>query len=411
MDETLVEVPLGEVLSRLRPEQFVRRQKQKTVAVPEAVPTVFASRLSPPVANFSPAAPAKIEINRERDDAEGNRLLVSSIKRDVSARIVAPATAALPTPAPMIPIAPTRDQPIRVLPMPAGLTSPVAISHAPTTGSEAVKMSLVSVARNWPDPIRQEIMTHHVAGFLNVPFAQLETAMRQAKPAFRWKELRSWVAPAPLATLTEQDDLLLELPLAVVTPLFMARRSSGAAPKSLAAAPEIPDLFLARKTSPPPAPATAAPPAPVETRPAEPSLAGMVIPAVVPVSPAPIKASVALGSPPMPSDLVRRACQLSGVSGALLVSLDGLVIASQLPAGVNAETAAAFLPRMYSRLGEYTRELKLGEPGHMEMLAGNVPVQVFKVSNAYFAILGRPAEPLPKMQLSALAGQLLQRTH
>ena len=78
---------------------------------------------------------------------------------------------------------------------------------------------------------------------------------------------------------------------------------------------------------------------------------------------------------------------------------------------MNAETAAGFLPQVYSRLGQYTRELKLGDPSQVEMLVGKIPLQIYKCPHAYFAVLGKAAEPLPKLQLSALAGQLTPRTN
>ncbi len=97
------------------------------------------------------------------------------------------------------------------------------------------------------------------------------------------------------------------------------------------------------------------------------------------------------------------------MSGALIATPDGLVIASQLPPTLHAETAAGFLPQIYSRLSQYTRELKLGEPSQVELLVESVPLQVYKTSQAYFAVLGRAAEPLPKLQLNALANQLSAR--
>ena len=69
---------------------------------------------------------------------------------------------------------------------------------------------------------------------------------------------------------------------------------------------------------------------------------------------APDKLTLARSSP-LPTELVQRACHLSGVTGALIATPDGLVIASQLPSSMNAEMAAGFLPQVYSRLGQYTR--------------------------------------------------------
>ena len=78
---------------------------------------------------------------------------------------------------------------------------------------------------------------------------------------------------------------------------------------------------------------------------------------------------------------------------------------------MKAETAAGFLPQIFNRLNQYTRELKLGDPSQVEVLVGQVPLQIIKTNGVYFAVLGKSAEPLPKLQLIALANQLSQPTH
>jgi len=125
----------------------------------------------------------------------------------------------------------------------------------------------------------------------------------------------------------------------------------------------------------------------------------------------PLDRLTAARSSPLPTQLVQRACHLSGVSGALLATADGLVIASQVAQGMSAEAIAAFLPEIYGRLNQYTRELKLGDPTNIELVAGNIPLQIFKVANTFYALFGKAAEPLPKLQLSALAAQLSQPQH
>jgi predicted regulator of Ras-like GTPase activity (Roadblock/LC7/MglB family) len=99
------------------------------------------------------------------------------------------------------------------------------------------------------------------------------------------------------------------------------------------------------------------------------------------------------------------------VAGALVATLDGLIIASQLPNSMNSETAAAFLPQIFTRLGQYTRELKLGDPSEVEMLVGKVPLQIYRTPYCFFAVLGKATEPLPKLQLAALAAQIPARTN
>jgi predicted regulator of Ras-like GTPase activity (Roadblock/LC7/MglB family) len=267
-------------------------------------------------------------------------------------------------------------------------------------------------------------MRTHLAASVQIPFAELEAAMKQGKAVFKWKQIRLWMGSPLSQALSEHDDLNLELPLAVLTPLFLARLSSKGPTQKVAARPEFPDVFSARKegesSEPQPVPAASpAVPAPqsFEQRITE-SFAAAVAPAKAPTAPPVAKPAASAPDPltlarsnPLPAELVHKACQLSGVAGALVVTTDGLIIASQLPPGMNAETAAGFLPQIYGRLGQYTRELKLGDPSHVEMLVGNIPLQIYRGHSAYFAVLGKAAEPLPKLQLNSLASQLSHRTN
>jgi predicted regulator of Ras-like GTPase activity (Roadblock/LC7/MglB family) len=261
-------------------------------------------------------------------------------------------------------------------------------------------------------------MASHLAASIAIPFPDLEQAMKRGKVLFTWKQLRLWMSPKPSNALTEHDAVSLELPLSVLTPLFLARRSGSASPRKLAAVQDIPDVFQVRKSE-----AAAPAPEPQQATTQDSGRSPLPEPVVIPFEqsaqistpprpvPTPLDKLTAARSSAGPTELVQRACQLSGVAGALLTTPDGLVIASQLPASLSAETAAAFLPQIYSRLGQYTRELKLGDPAQVEMLVGNIPLLIFRLANAFFAVLGKAAEPMPKLQLSALAAQLSARSN
>lgn len=431
VDESQVEVPLAEVLQRLRPDQFIRRQGQKSLHVPEQVPAVFASRQGGAANRSAAPAPApKLPVAREHDDAASSRILARSVQDRPStpSPFITPAAPVSPAPAiPAVarastPAAPSALRPPAPAPVAVALPAPLEAAEL-STDPEGIKVPLIALAKSWPDAVRKELMNSHVGAMLSLPLSLLEPAMKQGKVAFKWRQLRAWAKPTPLSSLEEHDSLLLELPLPVLIPLFLARRAPPATGRSTPAVADIPDLFPARKTQAQPVPVPSAaklaePPVPVEAKPPPPAVPSVAVMEPLPIrmtapSPAPTAPERPTPAPTgvLPAEVIRRACQLTGVSGALLASGEGLVIASQLPNGINAETAAAFLPRMYGRLAEYTRELKLGEPSQLEMLAGTIPMQVFKLSNAYLAVLGKPAEPLPKSQLSVLVGQLSHRTH
>ena len=107
-----------------------------------------------------------------------------------------------------------------------------------------------------------------------------------------------------------------------------------------------------------------------------------------------------------PAEVIPRTASLPGVAGALLAMQDGLLVNSQLPPNLRGETMAAFLPQVFGRLNQYTKEIQLGEPSSIEVRVGGVPFAIFKSGNIYFAVLGRAGESLPEAQLQIIATQL-----
>ena len=107
-----------------------------------------------------------------------------------------------------------------------------------------------------------------------------------------------------------------------------------------------------------------------------------------------------------PKEVVVRAAALPGVAGAVVAMQDGLRVASQVPAELNADTLAAFLPQIFERVNQSTRELRMGALNNINFTVGNVPWKIFRVNAVYFAAFGCADEPLPTAQLAALAAEL-----
>jgi len=103
---------------------------------------------------------------------------------------------------------------------------------------------------------------------------------------------------------------------------------------------------------------------------------------------------------------VERALALPGVAGAVVALPDGLRVASRVPAELNADTLAAFLPQIFDRVGQSTRELRMGALNNFNFTVGNVPWRIFRVNAVYFAAFGNAGEALPGAQLAALAAEL-----
>jgi len=107
-----------------------------------------------------------------------------------------------------------------------------------------------------------------------------------------------------------------------------------------------------------------------------------------------------------PSEIVQKTSALRGVAGALIAMQDGLLVAGHLPPGLNAETIAAFLPQMHSRMTQYSKELKFGEANNLTLIVDDVPLKIFKTGGVFFTVLGRPGESLPDPHLNIVAAQL-----
>jgi predicted regulator of Ras-like GTPase activity (Roadblock/LC7/MglB family) len=107
-----------------------------------------------------------------------------------------------------------------------------------------------------------------------------------------------------------------------------------------------------------------------------------------------------------PSEIVFRAMELPGVAGVVIALPDGLKVASQIPADLNGDTLAAFLPQIFARVNQCSRELRMGDLNNLSFTVGNVPWKIFRVNAVYFAAFGRASEALPSVQLAALAIEL-----
>ena len=81
-------------------------------------------------------------------------------------------------------------------------------------------------------------------------------------------------------------------------------------------------------------------------------------------------------------------------------------MASQIPPELNGDTLAAFLPQIFSKVSQTTRELRMGELNNLNFTVGNVPWKIFRVNAIFFAAFGRAGEALPTGQLVALAAEL-----
>jgi predicted regulator of Ras-like GTPase activity (Roadblock/LC7/MglB family) len=110
-----------------------------------------------------------------------------------------------------------------------------------------------------------------------------------------------------------------------------------------------------------------------------------------------------------PQEVVEWILTLPGVAGALLASNDGLLVAGQLPAPLEAETMAAFLPQILMRVGICSEEIRLGTLRSVMLLVGQTQCAMFKAGALCLGVLGQPGKTLPAAALERMAGELAKQ--
>lgn len=465
-DAVLVALPLGEVLSRINLAKLARRADQQVVQVPEDITSPFgpdgrgltllsaekpagnSTRFIKPANAGQPKSPSPLGPIPPRATAPAPP---SPAVVPVPARIVTPpapetpitpiapipfqsgSTAAPPKPVPGIPIArpvtpvssPVPPPPAKI--KPAGgngqgfvpiVETFVPSPSVPVSGASAaaagdcLTVPVTSLMNNWPQTIRLELaQMAAVESAVAFPLDVLEKGLRAGKVAFPWKLLRAWMRPVVPPHVSAHDAATLEIPLSVIAPLFVSRRSALLTGQRKVAVDEnIPDLFFNGVPSASSGISNAAPvnaPVPVKTPDTNYYVWGDTddtSPSVEPAAVAP--ASEVAQHFTTPNEVVQRAMALEGVVGALVALPDGLKVASEVPKELNADTLAAFLPQLFGKVSQASKELRMGELNNLSFTVGNVPWRIFRVHSVYFAAFGRAGQSLPKAQLTALAAEL-----
>lgn len=335
---------------------------------------------------------------------------------------------------------------------------------APGTEHSVIPVALGAISETWPEGLLREIAQQGLTDArVALPVDAVETGLKRGKVTFNWKALRSWIRPALPPASSAHDAAELELPLKVLAPLFISRKQSAqqSQQQRLSVDAEIPNLFFGFPQPETPAPAAFTPapaPAPIPFAPTPPptitpsaaAAAAAAAASAAAAFAAESAASAAAAFTPKPvaqkpvdtnyyiwddasdttqlhiealrrggaasteftkryaspNEIVSRAAALDGVAGALIALPDGLMVASRIPMDLNADTLAAFLPQLFNKVSQCTKELRMGELNNLNFTVGNVPWKIFRVNAIFFAVFGRPAQPLPTAQLAALAAEL-----
>ena len=357
----------------------------------------------------------------------------------------------------------TNGAPKPASPIPAPAPAAPVASAAPVTPatpipmeSTAIAAPLATLSEHWPEGLRLEIIQSDLANAqVLLPADLIEPALKRGRITFTWQNLRSLIKPTP-PSASVHDGIELELPLSIIAPLFFARqKTAGRAQPTTRPPAEIPNLFFGfpQSESSPQSPVKM--PEPPAIRPMPERQAIQPAPEPEPIRPLPEPQPIRPTPPAIrpvlkpvdakladsnyyiwgddneaprvdeteykhkqrpatdftsrfatPKEIIERAIGLGGVAGAVVALPDGLRVASQVPADLNADTLAAFLPQIFDRVSQSTRELRMGALNNFNFTVGNVPWKIFRVNAVYFAAFGNAGEALPSAQLAALAAEL-----
>ncbi len=273
--------------------------------------------------------------------------------------------------------------PVESAPAPSG---PIAAGEAPASSVVLVKLSVLTVG--WPENVRKEATD---LGDVSVEFPreELGNAMKSGKVIFTWGQLRAWMKPGvgPSAV----DSTSLQLPLRVLVEAFMSNMRSGA--KSPAAGGDSSSTTFVNR-------------APV---------ASLTIPPPAPAAPvaADTKLGEALGKPEKthwtPAEIIHAVIGFPGVFGAMLSLQEGHLAAAEMQATLPPELLAYALPKLFSLTGEQSRQMKLGDPTMISLVADGHHWAVFKLEKIFFTVMGRKGHLLPLPQLQTIATEIARQ--
>ena len=409
-DGRTVTLPLPEILARVNPALLARRPAKK-ISAHDDIAGPFADR-GRGIAFTS--APLKASAAAPQSSAPPAPIKPAP---NFDAPPLEPSAPIAFTPRPVAPPPPELAEALRfktsalntnVTPAPGA-----ARRAANTTGD--LQISLAALAENWPADLKLEISRSPFAGAsVSLPEEIVEAGLKRGRVTMTWRQLR--LLAAIHSPASPNDALELQLPLKIVAPLFLAAKKNTLPTQTkVAVKSEIPDLFFGF-----PQPAAAVPPVPGLPTLPKPENASpetnYFVPGVLSQMPA---AETSMLSRPAaqlqteftsrqtsPKEAIAHAMKLPGVAGAVVALPDGLRVASEVPADLNADTLAAFLPQIFERVNQSTRELRMGALNNVSFTVGNVPWKIFRVNSVYFAAFGRAGESLPSAQLVQLAAAI-----
>jgi predicted regulator of Ras-like GTPase activity (Roadblock/LC7/MglB family) len=428
-DQAMVELPLQELLPRLRKDLFGRRAVQRRVELPEDIAPIFGPKGELRLPSEGEAASPQPLQSLGQPAADPGVPAHDWSGRPASASANPPApppTIAAAPPVQTWTAPPAAAEPLPVRP-PVESTSPRPAAPAPTSAvapAAYLKVPLQAVSAKWPRPVQDQLAALAAPdAVLAIPLEEVEQGLKRGRVQASWAQIRAWLQPEISPAVSGPAiEGLLELPLPVLAPLFLAHARPATASKRVVVPEDIPSVFetgggrsagamatpvrLEATAAPGPVAPSGAPPlAYAHAQNGQPSR-----PAVASAAPAESAADelkeLLARRKHTPAELVREASRLPGIAGSLVVLPEGLSVAGQLPDGLDSEILSAFVPQMFARTAQYLKQFQFADPHQITLVVNRRPLAIYKTPKVYFAVLGRDGEPLPEAQLNVIAAHL-----
>ena len=277
-----------------------------------------------------------------------------------------------------------------------------------TVENGAFCLPLALITAHLPEPTTHDVASFNLGGSrFEIPLASIEAGLKAGRIEFSWRELCGWInPPSNPAQVSINGEHRVTLPLGLIAPLFMKSRAGAQVKNRKAVDESIPDLFSA-------AGQPLVQPTPAEEPAAAPVHASEPVAAAAPKK-VPTNLSELFGEPDKktwtPNEIVQRAAKLPGVAGALIALQDGLLVAGHMPPEIKCDTIAAFVPQIFGRMNQYSRELQMGDTKAVSLAVDPGTIQVYNAGIVYFAALGKDATLLPLAELQLIAAELSRHT-
>lgn len=418
-EKQMVDVPLAEVFKTVDPSRLNLRTGQRKYDVPDEAVGLFGhdgqtrSVVEPGASVAQAQTPKDAESTPPRTESESKPTPKPDPLPEASRSLRMPGIAGRAA-------TETGQSPATT---PAAATAPerrVATKPPHIEPGGDLILPLVELAATWPEGIRGELSILPGDTKLVLPTFEVSAGLQKGKVSFPWSQVRGWLRPAFSGQTGIPDDYQLVLALRIVAPAFVA--STGGAKRKVDAVIDqtLPDFFGPTSGQTQPAgtgtPAPEHPPAPAGK--ADCAQESQPVPQVTlslhreTPAPAAVPAAACAPAPPKeltlqdlfnqpgklswtPVEIVTHTCGLPGVAGAVIALEEGLVVAQKLPAGLAAETFAAFMPQIFGRIERYSREMQLGDLTEIMFQSASGPCQLFRIGKVFFAILGQKGGQFP----------------